>query len=299
MATKYWVGGTATWDATAGTKWATTSGGVGGAAIPVVGDDVFFNASSGAGTITLSASSTWRSLNCTGFTGTISHPASTTITWGDGTAGAGNVGILFSVGMTYSSAGSNAQLFAQTAPTTPAQTITMNGKSVGNFLVGNAGSGNWQFQDTFTSTGTLTLKSGTLDINSKTVTCGGLNVDGSNVRTLTMGSAAITCTFANTDSLLATTTTNLTVPSNTATMTFSGANANMRIGFFNMNGTSLVFSGGGNMILNRGGGTPTFANLTVNGTAVKTDNISIGVNSAVPIITGNVIFSGQSLTIGY
>jgi hypothetical protein len=29
MANRYWVGGTATWDATAGTKWATTSGGAG------------------------------------------------------------------------------------------------------------------------------------------------------------------------------------------------------------------------------------------------------------------------------
>jgi len=44
MAARYWVGGTANWDGTAGTKWALTSGGTGGQAIPGTGDDVFIDA---------------------------------------------------------------------------------------------------------------------------------------------------------------------------------------------------------------------------------------------------------------
>ena len=44
MADRYWVGGTAAWDGTAGTKWALTSGGAGGQAIPTSADDVFFDA---------------------------------------------------------------------------------------------------------------------------------------------------------------------------------------------------------------------------------------------------------------
>ena len=43
MAAKYWVGGTANWDATAGTKWALTSGGAGGQAVPTSADDVFID----------------------------------------------------------------------------------------------------------------------------------------------------------------------------------------------------------------------------------------------------------------
>jgi hypothetical protein len=43
MANRYWVGGTATWDNTAGTKWATTSGGAGGSTAPTAADDVFFD----------------------------------------------------------------------------------------------------------------------------------------------------------------------------------------------------------------------------------------------------------------
>jgi hypothetical protein len=44
MALRYWVGGTNTWNNVVGTKWALTSGGVGGQAVPLIGDDVFFDA---------------------------------------------------------------------------------------------------------------------------------------------------------------------------------------------------------------------------------------------------------------
>lgn len=71
MANRYWVGGTATWDATAGTKWATTSGGAGGAAVPTSVDDVFFDAASGAVTVTTSGTDNCNNLVCTGFTGTL------------------------------------------------------------------------------------------------------------------------------------------------------------------------------------------------------------------------------------
>lgn len=71
MANRYWVGGTANWDATAGTKWATTSGGTGGAAVPTSVDDVFFDANSGSGTITLTQIVQCGNINFTGFTGTL------------------------------------------------------------------------------------------------------------------------------------------------------------------------------------------------------------------------------------
>lgn len=70
MAARYWVGGTATWDGTAGSKWALTSGGAGGQAVPTSADTVFFDANSGANTITLGVSPTVVSVTMTGFTGT-------------------------------------------------------------------------------------------------------------------------------------------------------------------------------------------------------------------------------------
>ena len=71
MANRYWVGGTDTWDATAGLKWALTSGGIGGQAVPTSSDTVFFDANSGANTVTLGANANCLTLTMTGFTGTL------------------------------------------------------------------------------------------------------------------------------------------------------------------------------------------------------------------------------------
>lgn len=73
MASRFWVGNTATWDATAGTKWATTSGAAGGASVPTSADDVFFDGNSGAVTVTTAVSARpCKSLTLSAFTGTIS-----------------------------------------------------------------------------------------------------------------------------------------------------------------------------------------------------------------------------------
>ena len=70
MANRYWVGGSANWDGTAGTKWATTSGGAGGASVPTTADDVFFDANSGIVTCTVVFGHTnAKSITCTGYLG--------------------------------------------------------------------------------------------------------------------------------------------------------------------------------------------------------------------------------------
>jgi hypothetical protein len=71
MANRYWVGGTGTWDGVALLKWALTSGGVGGQAVPTSSDTVFFDANSGANTVTLGANANCSTLTMTGFTGTL------------------------------------------------------------------------------------------------------------------------------------------------------------------------------------------------------------------------------------
>lgn len=74
MPNKYWVGGTATWDGTAGTKWSLTSGGTGGASVPSATDDVFFDGNSSIiggpnVTVTIAGGSQCKSLDFTGFSG--------------------------------------------------------------------------------------------------------------------------------------------------------------------------------------------------------------------------------------
>jgi hypothetical protein len=64
----YWVGGNGTWDASSTTRWATSSGGAGGADVPSANTPAIVDGSSGSPTITLSGSPSCASLNTTGAT---------------------------------------------------------------------------------------------------------------------------------------------------------------------------------------------------------------------------------------
>lgn len=71
MASRYWVGGSGTWDTTNTANWSATSGGAGGASAPTSADAVYFNASSGAGTCTLGSDVVCGIIDTTGYTQTI------------------------------------------------------------------------------------------------------------------------------------------------------------------------------------------------------------------------------------
>lgn len=62
MANRYWVGGAGTWSSTNTANWSATSGGAGGATVPVSTDDVIFDANSGTGTVSTALSITVNSL---------------------------------------------------------------------------------------------------------------------------------------------------------------------------------------------------------------------------------------------
>lgn len=194
MANRYWVGGSATWDGTAGTKWATTSGGAGGAAVPTAADDVFVDASSGSVTVTVSGTTNvCRSLNFTGFTGTFSHPVSTTITIGDATAGAGNVALLFSAGMTYTVGNATINLVSTSATQ---QTITTAGKLQPSTTINGAGS-SYVLTDNYTHSSTariLTIATGTFDAGGFNLNVGKFFGSGSGTKTINMGSGIWTLT---------------------------------------------------------------------------------------------------------
>jgi len=84
VANRYWVGGTATWDGTIGLKWALTSGGIGGQLAPTTADTVFFDANSGAGTVTLGTTGACSTINFSGFTGTFAWGTNTITVAGSG-----------------------------------------------------------------------------------------------------------------------------------------------------------------------------------------------------------------------
>lgn len=165
MANRFWVGGNAIWNSTTGTKWSATSGGSGGASVPTSADDVFFDGASGTNTITLGTgyAATAKSINCTGFTGTL---ASTDTTGTLTVSGA----VTFVSGMTITA--TNTLVFNATA------TQTSGGKTWTGNLTFN------QFThtlaDTWTISGTLktVVSNGNTTINGNSINCGGLNITG-------------------------------------------------------------------------------------------------------------------------
>ena len=236
MAARYWVGGTASWDGTAGTKWALTSGGAGGQAIPGSADDVFLDGASGAVTITYAVGATFfNSLLCTGFTGTLVINSGTDF----GINGTGNFTLVS--GMTFTATGTT--YFGNATGTI---LITSAGKSFGATNFSNAGART--LQDAFVGTGIITLAEGTLNTNGMSVSCTRLVCSGASTEVLTLGASAITLT--GTGSVLDLSSSALTVNANTSTITFSDTSA-----------SSKTFVGGGktfNNVTITGGGAGTF-----------------------------------------
>ena len=176
MADRYWVGGTANWDGTAGTKWATTSGGAGGASVPTSADDVFFTNLS-TGTCTISSGNTGaKSINCTGFTGTLAGTGDITVS--------GSVTLV--AGMTFSHSG--ILTVAGTA------TITSAGKTFGGAFFVNGAGITVSLADAISVTLNLVLTQGTFTTNNFNVTAAGFNSSNSNTRTVNLGSSTVTFT---------------------------------------------------------------------------------------------------------
>jgi hypothetical protein len=300
MADRYWVGGTATWDATAGTKWATTSGGGGGSAVPTAADDVFFDAASGAVTCTLAADTTsvnCRSLNFTGYTGTFSHPASSTVNIGDATAGAGNIALLMTNIMTYTvvSGATSIMLFKSTSTTQQTIQCKTSG-NMGAITINGVGSSYILSVNGFTqsSAGVFTLTSGIFNTGGFACTWGQFFSSSALARTLTMGASAITIAGGTTASAGGrswdtSTNTNLTVTANTATITFTGTTNNyFYAGPVNLNGASIVANTSTGFFIQ--GSNPTFANVT---RTQGSTNVFTGFT-----VTGTLTLGGLNATTG-
>jgi len=79
MATRYWVGGTGTWDASSTTNWSTASGGASGASAPVAADTVIFDSASGTGTCTIASGATCTTITLNSATLSLTLGANLTI----------------------------------------------------------------------------------------------------------------------------------------------------------------------------------------------------------------------------
>lgn len=244
MANRYWVGGTASWDGTAGTKWASTSGGAGGASVPTSADDVFFDASS-TGTVTIASGNTGaKSINCTGFTGTITGVNSITVS--------GSITLVS--GMTYTHTG--------TVTINGTGTLTTAGKTFGTLTINGAGITVTLGSALNCSTRTITVTQGTFSTSASnySVTAGVFNSTGSSTRTVSLNGSTVTLS-SGTQPFDCRTTTNLTFNAGTSSIVMSGLSATFEGGGLTFYNVSFTSTGTGtNVNIN---GANTFNTLTL------------------------------------
>jgi fibronectin-binding autotransporter adhesin len=278
---RYWVGGTANWDGTAGTKWATTSGGAGGASEPTAADDVYFDANSGAVTVTVTAVVFCRNLTTTGFTGTFAGSSNIRI---DGS-------LTLNAGVTFTHSGT-----LQFTATSGSFTITTAGKTVGAVSLAPLAlsTATWTLQDALTTSGQITVGYGTFTTNNYNVTATSLSSSNSNTRAINLGSSTVTLTTTAT-AINFQTNTGLTFNAGTSTIICSGAGSSINGGasgggagvtFYNLSFTPTTAT---TFNIN---GANTFNNLTI--TAPSTAGVTQIIFDSRQTINGTLSTSGTA-----
>lgn len=190
MALKYLKSAGGTWSA-ASTWSATGAAGVDNAGTPTAADNCIAELLSG--NLTLDTGALCRSFDETSgtgaYTGTITQSASGTWTIGDGTSGAGNVGLKFNAAATFTRGASASITFVSTNGT--AQTITCAGEDLPATTFNGVG-GSWTLSDAFSASGVLvTLTAGTLTTGALTHTWGNFTTTGAVTRALNLTGTTI------------------------------------------------------------------------------------------------------------
>jgi hypothetical protein len=173
MANRYWVGGTGTWDTSSTTHWSASSGGSGGASVPTSADSVFFNANSGGGTVNIIDYVDAASLDCTGFTGTLTSGSAYDLTlYGNLTLGANGIYQLWrAFFVTNATMVSNGTINPDLKIIVQDSVLTLSDAAAVKQII---------------------ISDGTLDTNNYDLTVGILNSDNNLSSTFTFGSSSIT-----------------------------------------------------------------------------------------------------------
>jgi hypothetical protein len=176
MANRYWVGGTGTWSTTSTTNWSASSGGASGASVPTAADSVFFDQ---ATTYTVTLTGALACLDFTVSAGTVTFTSTGTPSIsGSMSLVAGTVWNATGL-VTFTGSGS--------------KTLTTNNVQFSCSITFSTVGATWQLQDNLSLKSLLaaTLTSGTLDLNSKTLTAGYFATTNTNVRAINFGTGKI------------------------------------------------------------------------------------------------------------
>ena len=253
MADRYWVGGTGTWDLTSTTNWSATSGGAGGASVPTVADNIFFDQ---AGTYTVTVSGGARScLDITVSAGVVTFSGS----------GFQNLTVAGSLSFLSTTTWNAQTVFSFTATTT-GKTVTASGAfPISAFSFDGVGGG-WTLGSAVSfPSGSLSVAAGSFNSANYSITCVNFIVQGSLVRSVTLGSSTVTVTSGNANAIAAANITNLTFNAGTSQFNLTGTSSGIASGgaltFYNV---AFTGTGAGTKTIT---GTNTFNNLSVTGPA--------------------------------
>jgi hypothetical protein len=257
-----------TWNGTAGSKWASTSGGAGGQSVPTTSDDVFFDANS-AGIVTIAAGNTGaKSINCTGFVGTLTGSAAITV--------AGSITLV--AGMTYTYSG--------TVTISGTGTLITAGKNFSALTINGSGI-TVTLGDALTAPNQgITVIVGTFDTAGYAITAGSLTSQDSPIRTINLNSSTIT--LSSFSALNLETSVNFTFNAGTSQINLSSTNFSSTVNNFTFYNVSFVSGSGGTKTLS---GSNTFNNLTLNASLTGLTTLFLGANQTV---NGTLTCAGSS-----
>lgn len=223
--TLYWVGGSGTWGTYNALNWALTSGGTGGASYPISTTNVIFDSASDAGsgfTVTVASTASCTNMTASGLDQTM------TLSGSGAMSIYGNLSVP-STNFTNSYTGTISFL-----GTTGTQTVTSNGNSF-NSAITKFGASTLQLQDNFSTNGLFTLTSGTVDLQSFTLSVGSFNSSNSNTRSIAFGTGNITVTGNNAQVWYCNVLTGLTLT----------GTPDVRFSYSGSTGTRTIIHGGG------------------------------------------------------
>lgn len=272
--TRYWVGGTGTWNAATTTNWSATSGGGGGASVPTSADAVVFDAASNATAYTVTCTAT--QLRCGSLT--MAGPASGNVTLA-GTAPLavhGNV-TLPATGFTRTYTGTITLTSNSTG-----LTFTTNGQTLSSPVDVNGVDCSWSLGSALNiSSPTFSVTNGSFNLATFNLTAGSLSSNVAHSRTLNLSTATTTLSsstpvdFGTTETNRA----NLTLTASTSQVNLSNASpviTGNNQTFYNFSCTSTSV---GTVTLN---GVNSYNNLSFTGpTSIGLKNISLAANQTV------------------
>ncbi len=183
-----------------------------------------FNVTAGTDIIGIAQGTRVRSINFTGFAGTLTPVAASWIVYGNLTISSGMTLTASAIILTFSA-------------TSGTKTITTNNVTLDVPVTFNGVGGTWQLVDDLTmgATRTLTLTNGSFDANNRNVTIGLFSSSNSNTRSILMGTGTWNLISTSTATVWdCATSTNFTVTPSTSTIKISGSTTNVR-----------TFNGGG------------------------------------------------------